>query len=100
MVPQRIPKEVYVGREILEMSLYAAVAHFNIRTSAVLKLFNTLGIPSGKFTENGLREQDQAPVDLAQRKSQENRKKKEKKSTVNSRFADTSLLRTAAKSPA
>ena len=39
MVPKRIAKEVYVGREILEMGLYAAAARFNISTSAVLKLF-------------------------------------------------------------
>ena len=38
MIPQHIPKEVYVGREILEMGLYGAVAPFNIGTSAVLKL--------------------------------------------------------------
>ena len=30
---------MYVGREILEMDLYDAVAHFNIGTSVVLKIF-------------------------------------------------------------
>ena len=75
MVRQRIPKEVYVGREILEMGLYDVVAHFNIGTSAVLKLFNALGIPPGKFKAIGCKQQDQAHVDLAQRKSQENPKR-------------------------
>lgn len=51
MVWQRIPKEVYVGREILEMGLYDAVAHFNMGTSAVLKLFYALGIPPVFFRE-------------------------------------------------
>lgn len=53
MVWQRIPKEVYVGREILEMGLNDAVAHFNMGTSVVLKLLDALGIPPGKFTEAG-----------------------------------------------
>ena len=63
------------------MGPYGAVAHFNISTSAVLKLFNAnaQGIPPGKFTEIGRRQQDQAPLLLALRKSQENRKKKEEK---------------------
>ena len=44
MVPKRILKEVFVGREILEMGLYGPVAYFNIGTFAVLKLINALGI--------------------------------------------------------
>ena len=58
MVWQRIPKEVYVGREILEMGLYDAVAHFNMGTSAVLKLFDALGIPPGKFTDAECQQED------------------------------------------
>ena len=69
MVPKRILKEVFVGWEILEMGLYGPVAYFNIGTSAVLKLFNALGIHPGKFTEIGRKQQDQAPVHLAQGKS-------------------------------
>ena len=46
----------YVGREILEMGLYDAVAYFNIGSSAVLKLFDALGIPLGKVTETGCRQ--------------------------------------------
>lgn len=78
MIWQRIPKEVYVGRKTLEMGVYDAVAYFNIGTSAVLKLFDALGIPQGKFTEAGCRQQDQARVHLAQRKSRPDTKKRRK----------------------
>ena len=48
MVWQRVPEEVYVGLEILELGLYDAVAHFNNGLAAVIKLFNALGITPGK----------------------------------------------------
>ena len=69
---------MYVGREILEMGLYDAVAYFNIGSSAVLKLFDALGIPPGKFTETGCRQLDQGCVLMAQRESQCDTKKRRK----------------------
>ena len=56
---------MYVGRESLEMGLYDAVAYFNIGSSAVLKLFDALGIPPGKFTESGWRQMDHGCVLMA-----------------------------------
>jgi len=53
MVWQRIPKEVFVGLETLELGLYDAVAHFNIGSVPVIKLLNALGITSGKYTKAG-----------------------------------------------
>ena len=78
MVWQRTPKEVYVGREILDMGLYDAVANFNMGASAVLKLFDALGIPPGKFTEAGCQQLDQTRVHQAQRKSQRDTKRRRK----------------------
>ena len=69
---------MYVEREILEMGLYDAVAYFNIGSSAVLKLFDALGIPPGKFTETGCRQMDHGCVLMAQRKSQCDTKKRRK----------------------
>ena len=51
MVWQRIPKEIYVGRETLELGLYDVVSYFNIGSISVIKLFQTLGIPPAKYTE-------------------------------------------------
>ena len=78
MIWQRVPKEVYVGREFLEMGLYDAVAYFNISSYAILKLFDALGIPPGKFTETGCRQMDHGCVLMAQRKSQCDTKKRRK----------------------
>ena len=38
MIWQRVPKEVYVGRETLELGLYDAVAHFNIGAVTVIRI--------------------------------------------------------------
>ena len=69
---------MYVGREILEMRLYDAVAYVNISSSAVLKLFDALDIPPGKFTETGFRQMDHGCVLMAQRKGQCDTKKRRK----------------------
>ena len=76
MIWQRIPKEVYVGQEILEMGLYDVVAYFSIGCSVVLKLFDALDIPPRRFTETGRKQEDQAHVHLSQRKSLDNTKKR------------------------
>ena len=76
MVWQRIPKEIYVGRETLELGLYDAVSYFNIGSISIIKLFQALGIPSGKYTEEGCRLQDQLRVNIAQHKSKATTKKR------------------------
>ena len=78
MIWQCVSKEVYVGREILQMGLYDAVAYFNIGRSAVLKLFHALGIRPGKVTETSCRQMDHGCVLMAQRKSQCDTKKRRK----------------------
>ena len=78
MVWQRIPKEIYVGRETLELGLYDAVSYFNIGSISIIKLFQALGIPSGKYTEEGCRLQDQLRVNIAQHKSKATTKKRRK----------------------
>lgn len=53
MIWQWVPKEVFVGRDVLELGLFDAVAHFNMGTQTVLQLYEALRIPSGKYTEEG-----------------------------------------------
>ena len=50
MIWQRIPKEVYVGRDSLEFGLFDAVSHFNQGSKTVLSLYKALQIPPGKYT--------------------------------------------------
>ena len=75
---QRIPKEIYVGRETLELGLYDAVSYFNIGSISIIKLFQALGIPPGKYTKDGFRLQDQLRVNIAQHKSKATTKKRRK----------------------
>lgn len=76
MVWQRTPKEFYVGREILESGLYDAVVYLKMGNSTVLKLFDALGIPPGKFTEAECQQLDPTRIHLEQGKSQVNTKRK------------------------
>ena len=78
MVWQRIPKEVYVGSEKLQLGLYDAVAHFNIGSITLIELFQALGIPPGKYTEEGCRLQDQLRIHTAQHQSKPSTKKRRK----------------------
>lgn len=48
--------------------MYDAVSHFNIGSITVIKLFQALGTPPGKYTEEGCRLQDQLRVHVAQQK--------------------------------
>ena len=69
MIWQRVLKEVYVGRETLELGLYDAVAHFNIGAVTVIRIFQALNIPPGKYTEEGCKLLDQLQVDIKARQA-------------------------------
>ena len=66
MVWQRIPKKVFVGRELLEMGLYDAISHFNIGTRAVLLLLEALNINPGKYTEDECKSLEQDRISGAE----------------------------------
>ena len=53
MVWQRVPKEVFVGKDVLELGLFDAIAHFNIGAQTVLNLYQALGVTPGKYTVSG-----------------------------------------------
>ena len=69
MIWQRVPKEVYVGRETLELGLYDAVAHFNIGAVTVIRILQAFNIPPGKYTEEGCKLLDQLQVDIKARQA-------------------------------
>ena len=78
MIWQRVPKEVYVGRETLELGLYDAVAHFNIGAVTVIRILQALNIPPGKYTGEGCKLLDQLRVNGAEYKSNASTKKRRK----------------------
>ncbi|EDO32287.1 predicted protein [Nematostella vectensis] len=53
MIWQRVPKEVYVGRDTLELGLYDAIAYFNIGSQTVIKLLEGVHIEAGRYTKEG-----------------------------------------------
>ena len=78
MVWQRIPKEVYVGNEKLQLGLFNEVSHFKIGSLTVIRLYQALFIPPGKYTEEGCKFQDLQRVHVAQHKSKASTKKRRK----------------------
>ena len=78
MVWERIPKEVFVGADLLEFGVFEAVSHFNIGARTVLLLLKALKISPGKYTEEGCRHLDMDRVCGAEYKHSEERKKRRK----------------------
>ena len=78
MVLQRVPKEVFVGKDVLELGLFDAVSHFNMGTQIVLQLYDALQIPAGMYTEDGCQFLDAERTYKAVYKEQEHNKKRRK----------------------
>ena len=78
MVWQRIPKEVFVGKETLEFGLYDAIAHFNMGAKTVLLVYEALGIPTGLYTQRGCQYLDSERIYKAHYKDQHESKKRRK----------------------
>ena len=78
LVWQRVPKEVFVAKETIEIGLYGAIAHFNNGAQTVLSLYKALGISPGKYTEAGCETLDRDHLYKAAYKEQETDKKRRK----------------------
>ena len=55
MIWNRISKNVFVGRNLLEFGMFDAISHFNIGSKTIIQLFAQLNIPIGRYTEEGCR---------------------------------------------
>ena len=75
---QRVPKEVFVGKDVLEFGLFGAVSHFNMGAETVLQLYEALEIPAGKCTEDGCQFLDAERSYMAVYKDQEHNKMRRK----------------------
>ena len=78
MVWERIPKEVFIGADLLEFGLFDAVSHFNIGARTVLLLLKALKIPPEKYTEERSRRLDYDRVRGTEYKESDERKKRRK----------------------
>ena len=76
---QKCPKEVFVGRDTLEISLYSAIINFNDGFSGIKDVLRTLGLNVSKYVDNGVTQKDQQRITHSKRKSSEEGKRKRKK---------------------
>ena len=47
---ERVLKSVFVGPETLQLGIYDAVTHFNIRCQASVKILEEIGISPGHYS--------------------------------------------------
>jgi hypothetical protein len=78
MIWNRLPKEVFIGSEVLKLGVNDAVAHFIIGSQAAINVLELLGIDPGTFCLAELEQQDHECVDKSDFKAQEENKKKRK----------------------
>ena len=76
---QKCPKEVFVGRDTLEISLYSAIINFNDGFSGIKDVLRTLGLNVSKYVDNGVTQKDQQRITHSKRKSSEEGKRRRKK---------------------
>ena len=78
MIWERVPKEVFVGRDILEFGMYDAIAHFNMGSQTVILVYEALGIESGKYTREGCKFINAKRIEKAEEKKRKRRTKSNK----------------------
>jgi hypothetical protein len=76
MVWNRLPKQVFVGSDVLHLGVYDAVSHFNIGASASIKTLEKMGISSGDYCLARCSSADQQRVQSANRNSEARTKKR------------------------
>ena len=75
----KCPKNVYVGRPVLEMGVHAAVLEFNEGSYGINAVFNRFGILIGFCTQNLSERRDAVRVGKSTRKSIDGGKKRRKR---------------------
>ena len=78
MIWDRVPKDVFVEAEILELGVYDAVSHFNIGSQAALDILTNTGIEPGEFCVEEMRNNDKLRVNKAVYKERDTSKRKRK----------------------
>ncbi|XP_028414795.1 uncharacterized protein LOC114537882 [Dendronephthya gigantea] len=76
MVWNRLPKQVFVGSDVLHLGVYDAVSHFNIGARASIKIFERMNISSGDHCLAQCSTADKQRIQSAERKSEEEVKKR------------------------
>ena len=69
LIWKKCPKDVYVGRTVLEIGTASAVINFNERFQGMLKVFKELGIKTGEYCVNFCEKKDSNRIQLMERKA-------------------------------
>lgn len=70
MIWNRLPKQVFVGSDVLHLGVYDAVSHFNISSSAAIKTLEKMGITTGDYLEARSVFADKQRIQSAEKKSE------------------------------
>ena len=68
LIWNRLPKEIFVGPYVLEMGVCSAVLSFNSGTSAMLRIFEELGMTSGYYARKFCNMKNENRINKMERK--------------------------------
>ena len=66
---KRCPRDVYVGRTVLEIGTVSAVINFNEGFQGMLKVLKKLGVTPGEYCVNSCEKKDSNRIRLMERKA-------------------------------
>ena len=78
MIWNRIPKNIFVGFDVLQFGVYDAVAHFSIGAEAAVEIFKEVNLDPGEYFLTGMRKINKERIAKADFKGKEVNKKKRK----------------------
>ena len=72
----RLPKQVFVGSDVLHLGVYDAVSHFNIGSNAAIKTLEKMGITTGDYLEARSVFADKQRIQSAEKKSEKTKNRR------------------------
>ena len=82
MIWERLPKQTFVGSDVLQLGVHDAIAHFNIGCEASIQVLKNIGINPGKYCEAECSRYDDMISKKADYKEQDNVKLRTEKSAT------------------
>lgn len=78
MIWNRIPKNIFVSGNVLELGVYDAVAHFNIGAKAAVDILKEVNLEPGKFCVQAMNKTNKMRIERAGVKVRDSSKKRRK----------------------
>ena len=75
MIWNRLPNNVFIGADVLQLGVYNAVAHFSTGSANIL---NKMAMVSGMYFEEGMKKADKEQIAEANHKNKAETKKRRK----------------------